>query len=203
MQHDEGYTFSMPTPPYSGPLRPAHQPTRAQRWVAGFGLVLLLICFALPAHAQWKWRDAGGRLQISDLPPPHGTPEKDILQRPAGYKPPPIFIVPYGSKPDGAATAASAPSSAPSKAEIDRLARQREQEKRQEREAQEKQKQEDRRYAEQKRENCGRAKENLRMLQDGMRISRLNERGENVIIDDRQRAEEIQRSRAVMASECQ
>jgi len=175
---------------------------RTQRWAAWMSLALML-CIALPAQAQWKWRDGSGRLQISDLPPPHGTPDKDILQRPAGYKPPPVFIVPFGSKAEAAASAASAPSSSPSKAELDRQARQKELEKQQEREAQEKQKQEDRRFAEQKRENCSRAQENLRMLQDGMRISRRNERGETVIIDDRQRAEEIQRSRAAIASECQ
>ena len=175
---------------------------RTQRWAAWMSLALLL-CITLPAQAQWKWRDGSGRLQISDLPPPHGTADKDILQRPAGYKPPPVLIIPFGSKADAAASAALTPSGTPSKAELDRQARQKELEKQQEREVQEKQKQEDRRFAEQKRENCSRAQENLRMLQDGMRISRRNERGETVVIDDRQRAEEIQRSRAAIASECQ
>ena len=40
------------------------------------------------------------------------------------------------------------------------------------------------------------------MLQEGVRISRLNERGENVVIDERQRAEETQRTRLVIGSEC-
>ena len=40
------------------------------------------------------------------------------------------------------------------------------------------------------------------MLQDGMRISRRNAQGENVILDDRQRSEEIQRTRAIVASDC-
>lgn len=166
----------------------------------------LLLCSALPAHAQWKWRDASGRLQISDLPPPNGTQDKDILQRPAGYKPPPVLVLPFASKAEAAASAAAAASAnALSKAEQDRQARQREQEKQdkqQEREAIEKHKQQERRYAEQKRENCSRAQENLRMLQDGMRISRRNEQGENIILDDRQRAEEIQRSRAIISSDC-
>lgn len=175
-------------------------PVRRQAWLTGLSLALLLAC-ALPAHAQWKWRDNAGRLQISDLPPPQGVPEKDILQRPAGYKPPPVFVVPFGSKAD-AASAAPASASGPSKADAERLTRQREDEKKQEREALEKQKQEERRFADQKRENCGRAQENLRMLQDGMRISRRNERGETIIIDDRQRAEEIQRTRAIISSDC-
>ena len=36
-------------------------------------------CIALPAEAQWKWRDKGGHVQYSDLPPPAGTPDQDIL----------------------------------------------------------------------------------------------------------------------------
>ena len=37
----------------------------------------------LPAEAQWKWRDKGGHVQYSDLPPPAGTPDQDILARPS------------------------------------------------------------------------------------------------------------------------
>ena len=36
----------------------------------------------LPAEAQWKWNDKGGHIQYSDLPPPAGTPDQDILSRP-------------------------------------------------------------------------------------------------------------------------
>lgn len=186
-------------------LSPRASQTRRPAWVLALS-TLCLLCCALPAHAQWKWRDASGRMQISDLPPPSGTPDKDILQRPAGYKPPPVFVMPYASKAEAAASAAAAASAnTPSKADLDRQARQREQEKlekQQEREAIEKHKQQERRYAEQKRENCNRAQENLRMLQDGMRISRRNAQGENVILDDRQRSEEIQRTRAIVASDC-
>src|SRR3990167_8494182 len=35
-----------------------------------------------PVAAQWKWRDKGGQIQYSDLPPPSGVAEQDILQRP-------------------------------------------------------------------------------------------------------------------------
>ena len=38
---------------------------------------------ALPAEAQWKWKDKNGHIQYSDLPPPTGTPEKDILMQPS------------------------------------------------------------------------------------------------------------------------
>ena len=37
---------------------------------------------ALPAEAQWKWRDKSGHVQYSDLPPPAGTADQDILAAP-------------------------------------------------------------------------------------------------------------------------
>ena len=35
---------------------------------------LALATLALPAQAQWKWRDANGRVTVSDLPPPRDVP---------------------------------------------------------------------------------------------------------------------------------
>ena len=39
----------------------------------------LLLCMAIPAAAQWMWRDANGRVTASDIPPPREIPDKDIL----------------------------------------------------------------------------------------------------------------------------
>jgi hypothetical protein len=53
------------------------------RW-SGVALAALIgLAVTLPAAAQWKWRDQRGQTQYSDLPPPPGVPESDILQRPA------------------------------------------------------------------------------------------------------------------------
>lgn len=183
-----------------------------ERWIPPklyrlLALGLLACSIALPAQAQWKWRDAGGKIQYSDMPPPKGTPDKDILQRPAGSKQPPVIVLPFGAAGGatggaaGGATAASAPSpaaSGSSKAELDQQAKQ----KQQEQEQAAKQKEDERKVTQLRRENCTRAQDNLRMLQEGVRISRLNERGENVVIDERQRAEETQRTRLVIGSEC-
>jgi len=158
-------------------------------------LALLILALALPAQAQWKWRDVGGKIQYSDLPPPNGIPEKDILQRPAGVKQL-VVVQPYG-----AVAAASAPApvaSGPSKAELEQQAKQ----KQQDQDAMAKQKEEERKLALQRRDNCARAQDNLKLLQDGVRLTRANEKGESVVIDERQRADEIQRTRTVMASEC-
>jgi len=159
-------------------------------------LATLMLCIALPAQAQWKWKDAAGKIQYSDLPPPNGTPEKDILQRPPGQKLQ-VFVLPPGGAASAAAPARSA-SAAPSKAELEQQAKQ----KLQEQEQSAKQKEEDRRVAQQKRENCSRAQENLRMLEAGVRLTRQNDRGENIVIDERQRTEEIQRTRMVATNEC-
>ncbi|WP_163435527.1 DUF4124 domain-containing protein, partial [Escherichia coli] len=45
-------------------------------------IVIVGLLLAASAQAQWKWRDAKGNVQYSDMPPPPGTPEKDILLRP-------------------------------------------------------------------------------------------------------------------------
>jgi Domain of unknown function (DUF4124) len=55
---------------------------KSRVWVALFATLGALL--ALPAEAQWKWRDKGGRMQYSDLPPPASVAEQDILQRPNG-----------------------------------------------------------------------------------------------------------------------
>jgi len=157
---------------------------------------LLCLIVAGTAQAQWKWRDARGNVQYSDLPPPAGTPDKDILQRPAGAKP--LIVV---SPPGAPASAASAPRpavSAPTKAELEAAARQK---KEQDGEAA-RQKEEERRIAAQRRENCARAQANLRDLQSGQRITRTNEKGERVFMDEAQVNAEVSRARDIITSEC-
>ena len=162
-------------------------------------IALLGLTLAVSAHAQWKWRDAKGNVQYSDMPPPQGTPEKDILQRPYVAKPTVVVAPPSAAAP--AASAASAPkpaASAPSKAEQEAAARQK---KEQDGEAA-KQKEEERRVATQRRENRARAQSNLRDLQSGARLTRTNEKGERVFMEDAQIAAEVSRARDLITSEC-
>src|SRR5882757_8523412 len=58
--------------------------TAMHRWTVVVLTALLGSLLALPAAAQWKWRDPSGHIQYSDTPPPPGVAEKDILQRPGG-----------------------------------------------------------------------------------------------------------------------
>lgn len=162
-----------------------------------FFIALIGLVLAASAQAQWKWKDAKGNVQYSDRPPPSGTPDKDILQRPPGASRS-ISVVPAGQPASAAASAPQPAASAPTKAEQEATARQKQD---QDREAA-KQKEEERRVAAQRRENCSRAQASLRDLQSGIRITRTNEQGERIFMDDTQRQAEIDRTRNVMASEC-
>ena len=163
-------------------------------------LALLLIgTLPLTAQAQWKWRDAAGKVQYSDLPPPQGTPEQDILQRPAAARRP-VVVRPVGT-PDSASAPASSPASAPrtpSRGEIEAQAKQ----KQAEADIAARRKEEERKVAEQRAENCKRATAQLKVLESGARITKQNAAGETIYLDDQQRAQEIQYVRGIMASDC-
>ena len=157
--------------------------------VAALGLTL-----ALPAAAQWKWRDKTGQTQYSDLPPPPGVPEGDILQRPTGAttprRPAPVAV------PASAATATPLPGARASDPELEARRKKAEQE------GVDKKKAEDARLAATKADNCARAKEQMRTIDSGQRMARINAKGEREVLDDAARAAETQRTRNVMASEC-
>ncbi len=157
-------------------------------------LVLALCTAALPASAQtqWKWRGANGKVQYSDRPPPAEVAEKDILGRPAGARRPEV----QEAQAAASAVAAAAPARKASDPALEA--------KRREAELAEKAKQkaEEERVEKQRAENCNRARTYAKSLQDGMRISRTNDKGESEILSDAQRAQEIARTQQVMASDC-
>jgi hypothetical protein len=149
---------------------------------------LSLSLLALPASAQWKWRDASGRITVSDLPPPRDVPPQNILQRPDTTARP--VIAP-------ASAAASAPAPAPA---VDRELQARRDAAAQEQAAREKA--EATKLAEQRADNCRNARQHLAALDSGQRIARFNDKGEREILDDRQRAAESRRARDVITSDC-
>ncbi|WP_428423757.1 DUF4124 domain-containing protein [Methylibium sp.] len=159
----------------------------SSRWLGALlSACALVVC--LPAQAQWKWRDTRGQIQYSDLPPPAGTPAKDILQRP--YVAAPMVTQ--------AASAASAPAAAASATDptLEAKRKQAEQEDAAKRHADEA------RVAQQKAQNCDRARAYMRSLDSGQRIARTNDKGEREILDDAARAHEVEQTRQTMASEC-
>jgi hypothetical protein len=151
---------------------------------------LLGVTMALPAAAQWKWRDKSGQIQYSDLPPPAGTPDQDILLRPTQIQ----QRRPVVAAPASAASAASAARGVDPELDARR--------KKAEQEQAAKQKAEEEKYAAARADNCARAKSYLRTLDEGLRVTRTNEKGEREFLDDKQRAEETRRTRDIIASDC-
>ncbi len=156
-------------------------------------LALALLATAwLPAHAQWKWRDKNGQITARDLPPPREIADKDILQRPDLTAKRPPAPSPSASAPAPAAPAVAAP--------VDRDLEARKQAA--EQETKNRAKADEARIAAQRAENCNRARAHVTALESGQRIARVNAQGEREILDDKGRADEMQRARQVMASDC-
>jgi hypothetical protein len=159
---------------------------------AVFGLIVL----SLPADAQWKWRDAGGQVNVSDLPPPREVPEKDILARPT----PQARTAVQAPAPAPAASAASAPAQQAPSPPVDRELEARRKAAEQEQAA--KARAEADRQAAIRAENCRRARGQVAALESGQRMARFNEKGEREVLDDKARADELSRARAIVASDC-
>ena len=182
------------------------------RWSAAALALLLAGGPVPPAAAQWKWRDRSGQMQYSDRPPPPGTPDAAVLQRPpsAARLLPPLNPGAAGNMgtagtagmATGAAGAASAPGLAvppsPRASEPELEARRR----KAEQDEAARKKIDDERQAALRADHCSRARGQLRALDDGMRIARVNENGERVVLDDDARAAESQRVRAVLDADC-
>jgi len=159
---------------------------------------LLGLALALPAEAQWKWRDSKGQTQYSDLPPPAGVPEQDILARPGPN------TKRRSKAPQGAASAASGAAAAASGALAPRTVDADLEAKRKKAEAEtaDKQKAAESKVAAQRQDNCNRAKEQMRTLDSGLRLARTNDKGEREVLDDQARADEAKRTRDIIAANC-
>ena len=156
------------------------------RWL----VMMLIAVLCLPASAQWKWRDSTGRTQYSDLPPPPGTPESSILLRPAAAS---------ARASAAPASVASLPSLPPAKTVEPEL----EKKLREEKQAKAAQaKLEEQKIAAQKADSCTRARNQLLGLDEGLRVARVNSKGEREVLDDKGRADETQRVKAIIKADC-
>ncbi len=164
--------------------------------IGGFWLAMGLLVAALPAQAQWKWKDEKGQTHVSDLPPPRDIPDKNVLQRPSDT----VRRATAGGPASPTAASAASAAVAEAKPRVDPEIEARKA--RQEQEKKAAQKAEDDKQAAQRAENCQRARQQIAGLESGMRLARVNEKGEREILDDKTRAEEMQRARQVVASEC-
>ena len=168
-----------------------------RRWTVVVLAALLGSALALPAAAQWKWRDRSGHTQYSDLPPPPGTAEQDILMRPTAA------TITRSTVPAAPASAASgAPLLVPKSGDPELEAKRKKAEQKSEQEAADKKKAEDAKIAATKAENCSRARAQMRSIDSGMRMATTDVKGERIVMDDSARAAEAKRTQAVIASDC-
>lgn len=160
-------------------------------------LLLLLPLLATAADVQWKWRDANGRLQYSDRPPPAGTPDKDILQRPAPPRAKLVQIVPAGQAASQPAPKPAAPAASTAKERAAELEKSKaEALKKAQQEADEAE------LRQQRAENCQLARARVVELDAGTRLYVTNARGEREVMDDARRAEERRRAQTAVSTSC-
>lgn len=164
-------------------------------------LVLGCAC-ALPlsASAQWQWVDNNGKKVFSDQPPPTDIPEKNILRR-AGPSPSARAPAPVTPAPEGSTDAAATPkAAAPKPSGVDKEL----EEKTKKAEAEQKAKEaaEAAKIAKAKTESCARAREGKATIDSGIRLAKVNAKGEREIMDDAARAAEQKRVQSVIDSDC-
>ncbi len=155
--------------------------------------LLALACLVpLAASAQWQWIDKSGRKVFSDqAPPPDIAPEK-ILKRPG----PRGRSVDAQPAPETAAAAVPVPKVSGKDKVLDEKKKQMEAAEADKKKAQEE------KVAAMRAENCTRARSAKATYDTGVRISRVNDKGEREILDDKQRAAELKHLEGVIARDC-
>ena len=155
------------------------------------GLLMALACGGLPVMPAlgelYKWTDPGGRVHYSDQPPPPNIKEP-VTAKPRRQTSP-------TAAPEAAGAAAAAPKSyVEQNAEFNRRRVEAA-----EREAAEKKAVQE---AAEKKKNCELSKVQLARAQSGARITRYNDKGETVYLNDAEIAQEIARTKQVADSWC-
>ncbi|MDP9991420.1 hypothetical protein J2W28_002363 [Variovorax boronicumulans] len=166
-------------------------------------LVGCVVALPLSASAQWQWIDKDGKKVFSDQAPPPDVPEKNILRR--SGTPPPRPATGIDAPAAEGAEAGVAPkaresAAAPKPSGVDKEL----EEKTKKAEAEEKAKRaaEEAKVAKAKADNCARAREGKSTLDSGIRIAKVNAKGEREIMDDSARVAEQKRVQSVIDSDC-
>lgn len=159
--------------------------------------LLALACLVpLVASAQWQWIDKSGRKVFSDQAPPPEIAADKILKRPG----PRGRSVDAQPAPETAAAAAAAAPALPKVTGKDKVLD--EKKKQMDAAEAEKKKAQEEKVAAMRAENCTRARSAKATYDTGVRISRVNDKGEREILDDKQRAAEMKHLDGVIARDC-
>lgn len=163
---------------------------------ARIALIALACSVPLVASAQWIWLDGSGRKVFSDKAPPPDIAQSRILKAPGQKMLTPAEAAAAAPAPAAATTAAAVPKPSGTDKGL-------EQKKKQAEAAEEaKRKAEEEKIAQAKVENCNRAKTAKANYESGIRLARLNDKGEREVIDDNQRAVEVKKLNEVIARDC-
>lgn len=171
-------------------------------------LLLGMLGCSTVVYAQYAWIDERGVKQYSDMPPPITTPRAKILKAP-NLKPMASAPSPSGdaATAEGAENPAENPAPPPKAKEKDKTPlttaeKNTEYQKRKAEQAEKDKKTgEEAKAATDKKNNCESARAYLRSLESGQRIAATGKNGEKSYIDDKQRADELQRAKQIIA-EC-
>lgn len=157
----------------------AQKKARLRHWLLG-SCCWLLAGLASAESGNWRWLDEQGRQVFSDLPPPVTVPERRILQRP-GPDLPRALPGQAGNGDNRAASANQGQGQAPSQASEPLYQR----------------------NAAALRENCRRARSTLATLASGLRLYRLDDKGEQVLMDEAMREQETRQARQAERDNCE
>lgn len=144
-------------------------------------LILSLLLASAPAGAEIvKWVDSQGRVHYSDQPPPaaKGQQQMNIKNQP------------------GSLGGTSATQKSTAEQEQDFRKRQ------MDAADAEKKAAEDKKQAEIAKQNCASARGNLKSLQEGVRLTKYNEQGERVFLDDAERAKAMEDAQRAVKDWC-
>lgn len=177
-------------------------------------LLLLALAASPNAHALYKWRDANGRVVYSDLPPPASVSPSAVLQAPSRQAPVKAGGGP-GSTPNGEPQAGGAQSQSRQAVDVATEGKDAEagpktmadrelefRKRRQERLEAESKANDAQARARQQNRACDDSRNNLRTLESGIRVSRMNAQGEVEVLDDRERESRIRAARRDIQDVC-
>jgi hypothetical protein len=155
-------------------------------------LAVLVCSMPLVAAAEWQWLDKDGRRVFSDQAPPPEVPPNRILKKP-GMR--------AAAAPEAEA-AASAPMAAPAAKPAGKDKELETRKKQADAAAAAKKKAQEQQFAQARTDNCARARSSKATFDSGVRVVRANEKGERIVMDDAERAAEVKRLDAIIASDC-
>jgi hypothetical protein len=176
-----------------------------RRCIALAAAGLLTGMAGMAAAAQYQWRDDRGRMVYSDLPPPASVAPARILRAPepppaaATIRDPGAAASPGARSAAVAAAAASTPAPAPATAADQEFAFR----KRMADRAEEEKKAAEAADREVKlAKACADAQGDIRSLESGQRISRINAAGEREFLSEAERTERLRNARKSVSERC-